>query len=53
MKKHYKLNEKGKTLLYVILIFAVVIIGTILYLNRIEKINNGEMIVVCECERDK
>ena len=53
MKKRFRLNERGKNLLYVVMIFTIVIIGTILYLDRIEKINNGEMTVVCECERDK
>lgn len=53
MKKHYRLNEKGKTLLFMILVFMIVIIGTILYLDRIEKINNGEMKITCNCERDK
>lgn len=47
--KKYKLNERGKLLVMTVLMFAVVIVGTIIYLDRIEKISNGTMTVQCDC----
>lgn len=51
--KKIKLNERQKSLLMIIAVFVVVISGTIIYLNRIERINSGELIVQCECNKDK
>ena len=57
MKKKYKLNEKGKERLTLIAWFIitslVVAIATIIYVNRIERIDDGTFIIVNDSECDK
>lgn len=49
MKKKYRLNERGQILLWFILTSIIVIGATLIYTDRIEKIDNGEMTVQCKC----
>lgn len=53
MKKKVRLNEASKSLLMTICVFAIVIGGTMIYLNQIKKATNGEIQIVCDCEMDK
>lgn len=56
-KKKYRLSQKGKERLGLIIWFivtsAVVFIATQIYMQRIEDINNGKMVVVPDSECDK
>lgn len=51
--KRYKLNERGKLAIMVIITMLVVGVATHIYLDRLEKINNGTFIVTSDCEIDK
>lgn len=51
--KRIKLNDNAKSLLMIIAVFAVVIVGTILYIKQIDRVNKKEIYVVCDCEMDK
>ena len=53
MKKRYRLNENGKMMLFSIVMLIVVVATTLIYVDRVKKINNGELKVICDCERDK
>lgn len=53
MKKRYRLNENGKMMLFSIVMLIVVVATTLIYVDRVKKINNGELKVTCNCERDK
>ena len=45
-KKKYKLKMWVKELLLISLMFAIVLVATFGFIDRMEKINNGEMILV-------
>lgn len=49
MKKKYKLNENGQALVFFLLTALVLVLSTILYQERIERISNGTMPVQCDC----
>ena len=53
MKRKLKLKSWAKKSLLGIFIIAFVIVGTMAYTNRIEKINNGEFYLVCDYEMDR
>lgn len=48
-----RLSNTGKQFLMVIALFGIVAVGSILYMKQIDKINNHEIYVVCDCELDK
>lgn len=56
-KKKYRLSQKGKERLGLIIWFivtsVVVFIATQIYLQRIEDINDGKIIVIPDSECDK
>ena len=55
--KKYRINQKGKERIGLILWFivtsVVVFVATQIYLQRVDDINNGNMIVVPDSECDK
>lgn len=57
MKKKYKINAKGKERLTLIawFIFTALIVGiaTMIYVNRIDSINDGTFVIVNDSECDK
>ena len=57
MKKKYHMNQKGKERLALIIWSTFIIIGMLvtihIYTERIEDINNGNMILVSDSECDK
>ena len=57
MKKKYHINQKGKDRLALIIWFIftgiVVFLATQIYLQRIEDINNGDMVLVSNSECHK
>lgn len=57
MKKKYRINQKGKERICLIVWFIftaiVVFIATQIYLQRIEDINNGDFIVVSDSKCDE
>jgi len=53
MKKRIRLNDNGRMAVAVILFIVFIVVGTMSYLNRIEKINNGEMILISDSEMDR
>ena len=52
-KKKYKLNERGKFILMVMITCLLVGIATWVYLDRIERIKDGTFIIVKDSECDK
>ncbi len=52
MKKN-KMSENTKLFLTTIALFVIVALGSVLYMKQIDRINNGELYVVCDCEMDK
>lgn len=45
-KKRYKLKMWVKELLLITLMFGIVLVGTFGFIERMEKINRGEMVLV-------
>ena len=52
-RNNLKLNEKGKIALTLIISAIVLVIFTVNYSNRIEKIKNGTFEIVSDREMDK
>lgn len=50
MKKKLRLKQWVKDTLSMVFLIAVVVFATILYTNRIEKINSGQMIIQERCD---
>ena len=42
-----------KNILVVVLFFSVIALGTMLYMNRIDKINSGEMALIHDNQMDR
>lgn len=53
MKKRYKLNENGKYALGILVSIIILIVCTVLYMDRVKQINNGDMKVTNNSEMEK
>lgn len=47
------MNEKFKDIITIVALFMIVIVGVTCYVKRIEKINNGEIVIIPDSEIDK
>lgn len=53
MKKKYKLKEWVKVTLFIILMITTVIVSTIVYVNKIEKVNNDTYHITSDSLMDR
>ena len=47
------MNEKLANTITIVALFMIVIVGVTCYTKRVEKINNGEIVIIPDSEIDK
>ena len=47
------MNEKSFDFIFIIILFAVMVVGTILYTNKMQDISNHKITIISDSEMDK